>query len=135
MQDLGLLTPVTITEDTLCKDAIELMREKAFDQLPVTSKSSSKKLIGLATLGNLLAKISSGRAKLSDPVSSCCFHYKVDKKFVEITLATPLDSLSKFFESNSSAVVTNSTNNGLEILHVVTKVDLLSFLVKRTDVK
>jgi cystathionine beta-synthase len=111
------------------------MREKAFDQLPVTSKSSSKKLIGLATLGNLLAKISSGRADLSDPVSSCCFHFQVDKKFVEITLSTPLDSLSKFFENNSAAVVTKNTNNGLEVLHIVTKVDLLSFLVKKTNVK
>lgn len=123
---------MTITEDTTCKDAIELMRENSFDQLPVTSKANAKKLIGLTTLGNLLAKISSGRAKLSDPVSSCCYHFKLDKKYVDITLSTPLDSLSKFFESNSSAVVTERTDNGLEILHVVTKVDLLSYLVKKT---
>ena len=109
------------------------MQEKAFDQLPVTSASSSKKLVGLVTLGNLLAKISSGRANLSDPVSSCCYHFKQDKKFVEITLSTPLDSLSKFFETNSAAVVTERTATGLEILHVVTKVDLLSFLVKKTN--
>lgn len=125
---------MTITEDTSCKDAIELMREKSFDQLPVTSTVNVKKVIGLTTLGNLLAKISSGRAKLSDPVSSCCYHFKLDQKYVDITLSTPLDSLSKFFESNSSAVVTERTDNGLEILHVVTKVDLLSFLVKKTGV-
>ena len=110
------------------------MQEKAFDQLPVTSKSDTKKVIGLTTLGNLLAKISCGRAKLSDPVSSCCYHFKLDKKYVEITLSTPLGSLSKFFETYSSAVVTERTNDGLEILHVVTNVDLLSFLVKRTGV-
>jgi cystathionine beta-synthase len=111
------------------------MKLNGFDQLPVTATSSTTQLVGLVTLGNILAKVGSGRVSLSDPVSSCSFHFKTTKKFVEITLDTRLDSLSKFFETNSSAVVTEKDASGeWKVLHVVTKVDLLSYLVHKTGV-
>ena len=108
------------------------MQAKGFDQLPVTSKSTSSKLVGLVTLGNILAKVASSRAKLEDSVTSASYNFKLNKKFVEITLDTPLESLSKFFEGNSSAVVTQRVGDELRVLHVVTKVDLLAYLVKKT---
>jgi cystathionine beta-synthase len=60
------------------------------------------------------------------------------RKLVEITMDTPLSALSKFFEWNSAAVVTE--NGGGESggmpkpVAVVTKVDLLSWMVKHTTV-
>lgn len=110
------------------------MKLNGFDQLPVTATGSTSRLVGLVTLGNVLAKVGSGRASLSDLVSTCSFHFKLTKKFVEITLDTPLDSLSKFFETNSSAVVTEKAGDEYKVLHVVTKVDLLSYLVHKTGV-
>ncbi|TGO47333.1 hypothetical protein BOTNAR_0531g00050 [Botryotinia narcissicola] len=59
------------------------------------------------------------------------------RKFVEITLDTPLSALSKFFEWNSAAIVTEkgSEADGLsKPVAVVTKVDLLSWMVKQTKV-
>ena len=109
------------------------MQARGFDQLPVT-KANSTKLVGLVTLGNILAKVGSHRAHLNDPVSLTSFHFQVNKKYVEITLDTPLDSLSKFFEKNSSAVVTEKVGEDYKVLHVVTKVDLLAYLVKKTGV-
>ena len=54
------------------------------------------------------------------------------KQFVEITLDTPLKALSRFFEWNSAAVVTERGEEGvMKPVAVVTKVDLLTWLVKQ----
>lgn len=149
------LKPVTSVVDTAsCSEAIETMRDKGFDQLPVLSASSSK-LVGLVTLGNLLSYISRGRATPHSPVKDVMFNFgrldeivtdprhsaaaagtpaSTKRKFVEITLDTPLSTLSKFFEWNSAAVVTerSSDKNSLsKPIAVVTKVDLLTWMVNK----
>ena len=56
------------------------------------------------------------------------------RKFAEITLDTPLRALSRFFEWNSAAVVTEREGGEagwMKPVAVVTKVDLLAWLVKQ----
>ena len=54
------------------------------------------------------------------------------RAFVEITLDTPLQALMRFFEWNSAAVVTDrDEHKNLRPVAVVTKVDLLTWLVKQ----
>ena len=53
------------------------------------------------------------------------------RKFVEITLDTPLKALSRFFEWNSAAIVTKKEEGWMKPVAVVTKVDLLGWLVKQ----
>jgi cystathionine beta-synthase len=166
------LKPVTsVLADSQCADAVETMREKGFDQLPVLSPKGDK-LVGLVTLGNLLSYISRGRATSKSLVSEVMFdfskipevvtdpkdishlekaaatsgeakddekHAKLHrKKFVQITMDTPLTALGKFFEWNSAAVVTENGAEGSGSLPkpvaVVTKVDLLTWMVKQTKV-
>ncbi|KAJ3036446.1 hypothetical protein HDV00_002729 [Rhizophlyctis rosea] len=129
IKDLQLPTPVTVPVTTSCTEAVEIMQSRGFDQLPVTS---SHKLAGLVTLGNLLAKVASNRVHLTDSVDKAMFHFNQLNKFTEITVDTPLESLSKFFENNSSAIVTENVGGELQVKHVVTKVDLLAWLVKRS---
>lgn len=138
------------------------MRDKGFDQLPVSAGSSTR-LAGLVTLGNLLSYLSSGRATATSPVSDVMFDFsklsevrsdprditietpkeRKDRvtsseneshpqrgEFVEITKDTKLSALSKFFEWNSAAIVTERTDKGLKAVAVVTKVDLLTWMVK-----
>lgn len=141
------------------------MRDKGFDQLPVSAGSTSR-LIGLVTLGNLLSFLSSGRASANSPVSDVMFDFTklsehkvnphiVDIKtpeerkkhatsaeqeshpkrtdFIEITRDTKLSALSKFFEWNSAAIVSEreqGEKKELKAVAVVTKVDLLTWLVK-----
>ena len=51
--------------------------------------------------------------------------------FIEITMDTPISALSRFFEKNSAAVVTERRQaGGMKAVAVVTKVDLLSWLVQ-----
>ena len=187
VRTLRLKPVTTVTATTPCSEAIETMREKGFDQLPVLASSGKKRLVGLVTLGNLLSWISQGRASGSSPVEDVMFSFsKISevvtnpldvgniappppppqassgkenrdpaahapdqhsvaktngeadshgvpqkRKFVEITLDTPLRALSRFFEWNSAAVVTEREEDWMKPVAVVTKVDLLGWLVKQ----
>ncbi|KAF2141434.1 uncharacterized protein K452DRAFT_272312 [Aplosporella prunicola CBS 121167] len=164
ISSLRLKPVTTVSADSPCAEAIETMRDKGFDQLPVSSAKGSR-LVGLVTLGNLLSYISNGRATAASPVRDVMFDFSKlsetvtdptdysaalkgaenlvlteDKekakgrrrKFVEITRDTPLSALSRFFEWNSAAVVTEKgESGGVKAVAVVTKVDLLGWLVKQ----
>ncbi|KAF9734374.1 hypothetical protein PMIN06_010829 [Paraphaeosphaeria minitans] len=148
------LKPITtIPTDSPCAEAIETMREKGFDQLPVSLYSSAGKprLVGLLTLGNVLSYLSSGRATGDTPVEEVMFDFrkleevvkdlgrlhlegeasKRERQFVEITMETKLADLMKFFEWNAAAVVTERRGEELVPKAVVTKVDLLSWMVRQ----
>ncbi|CCX32515.1 tryptophan synthase beta subunit-like PLP-dependent enzyme [Pyronema domesticum] len=149
IRDLNLKPVVAVTKNNTAEEAMDIMREKSFDQLPVLSDSNSKRLVGLVTLGNLLSYISRGRATAETKVAEVMFDFtklhdvvsdpseigqlkkQQRRKFDEVTLDTPLDALGRFFEHNSAAVVTErEADGGMKVLHVVTKVDLLGYLVK-----
>ncbi|KAI1175978.1 putative cystathionine beta-synthase [Nemania sp. FL0916] len=149
------LKPVTsVLATTACAEAIETMRDRGFDQLPVLSGPGGK-LVGLVTLGNLLSYISRGRATGQSPIADVMFDFSQidevvtdlregkkhskDRTFVEITLDTPLSELSHFFEWNSAAIVTEPSSGGKDKIlskpvAVVTKVDLLTWMVKQVGV-
>jgi cystathionine beta-synthase len=179
------LKPVTtVTADSSCAAAIETMREKGFDQLPVLAPTG-RRLVGLVTLGNLLSRISHGRATGSSQVQEVMFdfskiqevvmdprdinvvevgggqqvgasghdkevppddsnrHKKAQnkRKFIEITMDTPLSALNRFFEWQSAAVVTErdtSESGGgkgtMKPVAVVTKVDLLTWLLAQKTI-
>ena len=154
------LKPVTtVTTDFACEAAIEIMRDKGFDQLPVLAPSG-RKLVGLVTLGNVLSRLTHGRASGKSPVSEVMFDFSKipeivtdprdftvkqnghangtdtlrpqikGRHFVEITMDTPLSVLNRFFEWNSAAVVTERDDSGaMKPVAVVTKVDLLTWML------
>lgn len=143
ISDLRLKPVVTIAETSLTGAALEIMHDKSFDQLPVAN--SQGKLVGLVTMGSILWAFSHKKADNKTPVSDVMFDFRkmssfskpqpleqaVTKKrfkFVEITKDTPLELLTAFFEQNSAAIVTERTADGLKAIHVVTKVDLLTYL-------
>lgn len=150
--DLNLKPVVTVKTSSPVSSAIEILQKNGFDQLPVLNEQG--KLTGLVTLGNLLSYLSSGRAKTTTPVDKVMIDFrkldeftskrpeesisigtpapskKTSNNFAEITVDTPLSALNNFFEHKSSAIVTERDGNTLKPVHVVTKVDLLAYLVK-----
>ncbi|KAI0138636.1 cystathionine beta-synthase [Hypoxylon sp. NC0597] len=149
VRSLRLKPVISVLASSPCSEAIETMRDKGFDQLPVLA-SAGGKLVGLVTLGNLLSYVSRGRASGQSPVKDVMFDFskldevvtdpregkgKKGRKFVEITLDTPITELSKFFEWNSAAVVTEPSQGKAKALSkpiaIVTKVDLLTWMVKQ----
>ena len=109
-----------------CDEAVRIMQEKGFDQLPVVKEGGGRQLVGMITLGNILSKVAKGSASVTDPISSVLLHFDRQQPFVKISPDSPLASLNSFFEQHSVAFVTDPSDGGL--LHVVTKIDLLSFL-------
>ncbi|KAF9376507.1 hypothetical protein CPB97_010750 [Podila verticillata] len=129
--DLHLKAAVTVTNNSPCREAIVLMERNGFDQLPVVS-SKNGRLVGLVTLGNLLSRIASGRVPVDGPVSDVMFKFqKSGAHFTEITDETPLSDLAAFFEKNSAGIVTEK--GGVKVKAVITKVDLVSFLVRKSN--
>ncbi|KAK5823292.1 pyridoxal-phosphate dependent enzyme [Linnemannia elongata] len=127
---LHLKAAVTVTNTSRCREAILLMERNGFDQLPVVS-SKNGRLVGLVTLGNLLSRIAAGRVQVDGQVQDVMFKFqKVGTHFTEITDETLLEDLTGFFEKNSAGVVTE--RGGSKVKAVITKVDLVSFLVKKT---
>ncbi|KAL2811181.1 tryptophan synthase beta subunit-like PLP-dependent enzyme [Aspergillus granulosus] len=137
------LKPVTTVHSNIpCETAIEIMRDRGFDQLPVLAPSG-KKLVGLVTLGNVLSRLTHNRATGKSPVADVMFDFRTiaevvtdprdmglashkpdqkgsdvpkphtrNRKFVEITRDTPLSVLNRFFEWNSAAIVTDRDETG-----------------------
>ncbi|KAM0334467.1 hypothetical protein ACHAQA_001495 [Verticillium albo-atrum] len=152
---LRLKPVMSVVSTGPCAEAIEIMRDKGFDQLPVLSPGEGGRLVGLVTLGNLLSFLSSGRATGTSPVSDVMFDFgRLDevvtdprqigdrkasakgkkRQFVAITMDTPLTALQRFFEWNSAAVVTEAADGDKALskpVAVVTKVDLLTWLVSK----
>lgn len=152
IRDLRLKPIQTISSTQTVDEAIELMRDKGFDQIPVTSPST-RRLVGLVTLGNCLSHLSSPRHELtiSSPVSEVMFNFahqtevkplekfssltegeEGKREFVEITVETTLRALERFLTWNAAAIVTERDGEGvLRAVAVVTKVDLVVWLVRR----
>jgi cystathionine beta-synthase len=127
--DLELPVAVTVAKTTACKEAVEIMQSRGFDQLPVTGADG--KLVGMVTLGHVLSKIACGRAGADDNVGKLMWSFKnsqggPDGEYEEITRETLLENLSGFFEKNSAAVITEDGS----VRHVATQVDLLAYLMK-----
>jgi cystathionine beta-synthase len=108
------------------------------------------------TLGNVLSRLTHGRATGQSPVSEVMFDFSkisevvtdprdlskgIDslkprtrsRGFIEITMDTPLSVLNRFFEWNSAAVVTEKDASGaMKPLAIATKVDLLTWMLHQS---
>ena len=164
VRDLNLKPVESIRSGAPCKQAVEIMRERGFDQLPVLGTTEPDRLVGLVTLGNLLSRVSQGRLALDEPVSKAMFDFSrtevttdprdlatrfaslhltngtskpaqgSKRKFIEITMDTPLKMLNEFFQWNSAAVVTQrDSKKAVKPAAIATKVDLLSWLARKHD--
>eukprot|EP00128_Syssomonas_multiformis_P007395 Colp12_sorted_trinity150504_noHs@23355 len=81
--------------------------------------------------GNLMSRVASGQVARTDEVARVMFRFSKKRKYEEITVKTPLESLQRFFEKNSFGIVTEESDSA-RIKSVITKIDLLSFLVNKS---
>ncbi|KAL0080671.1 tryptophan synthase beta subunit-like PLP-dependent enzyme [Phycomyces blakesleeanus] len=132
VEDLQLPAAVTIPPSASIANALDLMLEREYSQLPVIHPAN-KKLVGYVSLASLQARLEQGTVKLDDRIESCMYAFNKASgnlsKYRVITPDTSLAELAKFFEKNSFAVVTDSQRKWC--LGVATKYDLISFLHRR----
>jgi cystathionine beta-synthase len=76
--DLPLNTPLTITSDVTCKDAIALLKQEGYDMVPILTDGA---VIGVVTEGNMTNRLLAGRAMPDDSVEQAGVIYKTFHKF------------------------------------------------------
>jgi cystathionine beta-synthase len=132
IKDLNLPSAVTIEPTATCVQAADVMRVRGFDQLPVVNAQGA--IMGLVTEGHLLARLARRLVEPGDPVAHSMMRFSRKKKFEPITAATPLHELSRFFERNSFAFVTEESATGVHVIRsVVTKIDLIHYLLRSSS--
>lgn len=128
--ELSIATPYTITPSVTVQQAIDILRNEGFDQLPVVSTDGD--ILGVVTIGNMSAKLLKGSCKPQDSVTKVIF-----KQFKQVSLTTALSELSSVFEKHHFALVVNSQkcftdgNSHTEktvIAGVVSSIDLLHYI-------
>ena len=128
--DLAFHTPVTAGPGVTIKEAVGLLNSLGIDQLPIVGDDNC--ILGVVTEGNLSARVLSGRATGSDPVSSVLY-----KSFRKVSVSTSLGALAKVFDSEHFAVVLQTqkvytgggtTTEKSVVVGVVTRIDLLRYI-------
>jgi len=135
VSDLPLNTPCTVHPSCLITDAITILHDEGFDQLPVVDDEG--KILGTVTMGNLTSQIVHNRVTTNDTVESVLY-----KKFKKVNLQTKLGELSSIFDIEPFCIVVasqksikGSGNNRVETLKeivcgVATRIDLLQYIAK-----
>ncbi|XP_033836492.1 cystathionine beta-synthase-like [Periophthalmus magnuspinnatus] len=133
LQGLNLSAPLTVLPSVTCQRTIKILKEKGFDQAPVVDEAGM--ILGMVTLGNMLASILAGKIKISDPVSKVIY-----KQFKQVRLTDNLGKVSRILETDHFALVVHEQIQYLTdgsptlrqmVFGVVTAVDLLNFVTYR----
>eukprot|EP00735_Rhodelphis_limneticus_P005143 TRINITY_DN1687_c0_g1::TRINITY_DN1687_c0_g1_i1::g.17742::m.17742 TRINITY_DN1687_c0_g1::TRINITY_DN1687_c0_g1_i1::g.17742 ORF type:complete len:508 (+),score=241.25,sp/Q91WT9/CBS_MOUSE/59.47/0.0,PALP/PF00291.20/1.8e-56,CBS/PF00571.23/1.4e-08,CBS/PF00571.23/0.0029,HAD/PF12710.2/0.32 TRINITY_DN1687_c0_g1_i1:69-1526(+) len=132
---LTLTTPTTIKPHVTVEQAIKILNDQGFDQLPVVSENGD--MLGVVSEGNLIGKIASGRVKKSSPVTEVMF-----KQFRQVSPRTSLRDLSRIFDKDHFALVVQTqkcfsdVNTSVEnkvVVGVATRIDLINFIMAKAD--
>ncbi|XP_015265251.1 PREDICTED: cystathionine beta-synthase-like [Gekko japonicus] len=135
VQKLNLLAPLTLLPDVNCQKAIEILRDKGYDQAPVVAESGL--ILGMVTLSSILSSLLAGSAQFSDPVIKVIY-----QQFSKISLDDTLGKLSHILENDHFAIVVHELEqcnaDGTSytkqmVFGVVTAVDLLSFVTRKNN--
>jgi cystathionine beta-synthase len=103
---------------------IEKMHQKGVSQLPVSDDAGWIK--GVATEGAILSALYEGRTKPSDPIEGL-----VDASVEFVTPNDPIEKVSRLVTAGKTPLVTDPNKTG-ELLSIITKIDLLTYLGNRT---
>ena len=102
---------------TTCREAIELMKAKAFDQFPVRDNG---KTVGMIKLNDLTTKLANRKVGMADPVSAV-----MNKDYRNMSSEMPLSELARIFERQNFVFVDDK--------YVVSNYDLLAFMAEAME--
>lgn len=130
--DLTLNSPITISPDVTCREAIEVMSSQSFDMVPIQAVADGK-VVGVLTEGNLTSMMTHGRIRPEDECVKAMY-----EQFKQVQLTTTLGELADIFDRDYYALVvaeqkffqrgTHTTRS--VVAGVVTRIDLLTFISK-----
>ncbi|XP_033227889.1 cystathionine beta-synthase isoform X2 [Belonocnema kinseyi] len=119
VSSLPINKPVILPKGATCDEAIHILQQGKFHQLPVTDKNE---VIGFVTLNEILSTLISGKANRSDPAEKI-----ISKQFRKVVLSTSLGRLSRILEKENYSVVLDEHKDGA-FVGILTQIDLLEFI-------
>lgn len=81
---LKLRSPLTVSPQISCQEAIGMMQRENFDQIPVVDESG-KTVLGVVTVANLTSNLLAGKVSGDSPVEKCL--YKQFKQVIFLEFA------------------------------------------------
>jgi len=128
---LKLQAPLTILPDVKVQDAIDIMKRKGFDQMPVIDKTGD--ILGMVTLGSLLTHILHKKLEPTAKVESALY-----RQFRKVKLDMKLGQLTYILNTDHYALVVhkqiefsgaeNEEKEKEVIIGIVTQIDLLNYI-------
>lgn len=115
--DLPLNEALFLDSTNTCRQAINIMKEKSFDQFPVKDAASGK-ILGIVKLNDLTSKLAQRKITMSGLVTGV-----MNKDFRNMSSTMPLSELSRIFEKQHFVFVDNK--------YIVSNFDLLSFMSEK----
>merc|ERR1711971_807415 len=136
---LSMASPITMSGALSCAAAIDIMKRKGIDQIPIIEDEN---VIGVVSVGNLASKLLKGKVGSDDVVKKIMF-----KKFRTVSLDTKLSVLSRIFNTPPFVVVvTENEHFGAPaeeevtavsrkqmVVGVVTRIDLLNYIAQGVE--
>ena len=111
---------ITMQSSDTVNQAIELMTGRGISQIPVVHKGS---LIGMVKEDDLLKYLSSGEITTTDPLADV-----MDRAVPTVEDSTPISALQEILMHAPSVVVIDANRRPV---HIVTKIDLVNWLIKQ----
>ena len=116
----------TVDEMLRVSDAIAMMRQQGFDQLPVVH-SDTGLLMGMVTVDDLMVKLSSGSIKGTTPLSAA-----LSMNFPKMPLDSTIGSLSRMLKNTQFVVIVAGMEGegSQRVQGILTHIDILNYLIE-----
>jgi cystathionine beta-synthase len=131
VSQLKLAAPLTILPSVTVQEAIDIMRVKGFDQMPVVDNDGV--ILGMITMGSLIARLLSKKLYSTDSVEAALY-----RQFRKVTLDVNLGKLTYILHTHHFALVVHSQilyggaaqveQKKEVIIGIVTQIDLLNYI-------
>eukprot|EP01083_Nonionella_stella_P057342 150565_1 len=133
---LNVSPPITMSSNLTCKTAVDIMKKKGIDQIPIMCNDE---IFGVVSVGNLSSKLLKGRVSPKDKVTKATF-----KKFKAVSLSTKLTTLSQIFNVHHFVLVVTQQQqynddgelaNKQMVVGIITRIDLLNYIVSKNKTR
>lgn len=129
---LNLHSPSTVAPDVTIEETLEILNREGFDQVPVVDEQGT--ILGMVTVGNMMAQVVRAKVKKSDPVSKVMY-----KQFKMVHMEVSLGQLSRMLDTDHYVLVVHdqtqyrgkhTTAKRQMIFGIATRIDLLNFITE-----
>ncbi len=116
---LNLPKPITLNATDHISRAVEIMQQRGISQIPVLEGG---KVVGMVAETEVLKTLIDGKASINDEIRTV-----MSKQIVSLTLDDAVSQLSHMMSEGKIPLIVS----GNEILAIVTKIDLISYLGRK----